>query len=278
MSEKSNFSKVHEKLTIQVEKYIQAILEEYDKFIPVYQKNLLVNIKDYNRIIKIWDYGSMNGYASAAGISMPLCADKLLGLASKIPGFGINKKHKCYDENNLIINNNTFMNYILHVFISGTTTEEYFEDLLLHETMHFCGSGGSSALMEGITELLTRKIALKRGFRTSGCGYPKEVAIAYQLQNILGEDIVNQIVFLNNKRDTLMYLESMLGKEAANFYREISAAMEYEFQEKYYKDMDSYNGIRGMLKKVENYKKINYEKVYLLMDHYVAKQNSKLHK
>ena len=195
-----------------------------------------------------------------------------------MPGFGINKNHKSYDESNLIINSNTFMSYILHVFISGTTTKEYFEDLLLHETMHFCGSGGATALKEGINELLTRKISLKRNFRTSGCGYPKEVAIAYQLQQIFGENIINQIAFINNEYDILMYLESVLGKESADLYKEISMSMEYEFQDKYYKDMDNYNGLAGLFKKVNNYKKINYNNVYILINEYMDTNENKKHR
>lgn len=134
--------------------------------------------------------------------------------------------------------------------------------------MHFCGSGGATALKEGINELLTRQIALKRNFKTSGCGYPKEVPIAYQLQRIFGEGVVNQIAFINDEYNILMYLESVLGKEAADLYKEISILMESEFQDKYYKDMVSYNGIYGLLRKVNNYKKINYEKVNLLINEF----------
>ena len=42
----------------------------------------------------------------------------------------------------MIINNNSFMDYVIHLFISGTNAEGYYQDLLLHETLHFCGSGG----------------------------------------------------------------------------------------------------------------------------------------
>ena len=148
------------------------------------------------------------------------------------------------------------------------TLEEYFEDLLLHEIMHFCGSGGSTALMEGINELLTRKIALENNFKTSGCGYPKEVRIAYTLQEILGEDIINQIAFINNELDILNYLEDTIGKEASDLYLDISGIMNNEFQEKYYKDMNTYNGLEGIKKKIENYQTIDYTKAYELIEEY----------
>ncbi len=280
MNNETDFNKIHETLTIQVEKYIKAILDEYGRYIPPERKVELNNIKDFNSVIKIHDYGSINGYASYEGISMPMSADNVLKKMSKIPGFGTNKNHRSYDETNLITNNNTFMDYVKHVFISGTTTQEYYEDLLLHETMHFCGSGGAFAIKEGINELLTRKIALKRNFKTSGCGYPKEVAIAYKLQEILGEDIINQIAFIPYQRDVLKYLESTLGKEYEQLYEGVTMLMEYEFQDKYYRFMNSYNDTDGMLEKIKNYEKIDYEKVDLFIKEFEEKNipSNKFHR
>ena len=130
--------------------------------------------------------------------------------------------------------------------------EDYFNDLLLHETMYFCGSGGSTALKEGINELLTRKIA-------------------YTLQQIFGEDTINQIAFINNELDILNYLEDTIGKEVSNLYLDIASIMNNEFQEKYYKDINSYNGLEGIKKKVENYQSIDYTKVYELIEEYNKK-------
>lgn len=45
-----------------------------------------------------------------------------------------------------------------HVSISGTDTEGYYDDILLHEVMHFCVGDGGSVLKEEINELFTRKI------------------------------------------------------------------------------------------------------------------------
>ena len=74
----------------------------------------------------------------------------------KIPGFGMMKNHKTCDQDNMIINDNTYITYIKHVFLKGLTPEEYFKEILLHETLHFCGSGGGTAIREGINELKTR--------------------------------------------------------------------------------------------------------------------------
>lgn len=268
---KDELDKIHKNLTLTLEKYIKTITKTYGRFIPKERLTYLYNIKDYSNIIQIFDYSSINGYANNKYIALPLNADKAFDELKKIPGYGINKNHKVYDNTTLIINNNTFMTYVDHVIKKGMTLEDYFNDLLLHETMHFCGSGGSTALKEGINELLTRKIALENNFKTSGCAYPKEVRIAYTLQQMLGEDTINQIAFINNELDILNYLEDTIGKEASDLYLDISGIMNNEFQTKYYKDMNSYNGLEGIKKKVENYQNIDYTKVYELIDEYNKK-------
>ena len=268
---KDELDKIHKNLTLTLEKYIKTITKTYGRFIPKERLTYLYNIKDYSNVIQIFDYSSINGYANNKYIALPLNADKAFDELKKIPGYGINKNHKVYDNTTLIINNNTFMTYVDHVIKKGMTLEDYFNDLLLHETMHFCGSGGSTALKEGINELLTRKIALENNFKTSGCAYPKEVRIAYTLQQMLGEDTINQIAFINNELDILNCLEDTIGKEASDLYLDISGIMNNEFQTKYYKDMNSYNGLEGIKKKVENYQNIDYTKVYELIDEYNKK-------
>ena len=259
---KNNLSKT-------LEKYIKGIIDMYGSYIPKERLDFLENIKDFSSIIKIYDYGSINAYANDKEISMPLCADKILSKASKIPGFGINKNHQSYNKKQ-ITNNNTFIHYLYHVFVSGTTTEKYYDDMLLHETMHFCGVDGRTALKEGITELLTRKTALEKDFKTNGCGYPKEVKIAFELQQIFSEDILNQIAFLKNEKEIYFYLTNTLGLEEAMLYIKISNEMEKEFNDKYYSNMDTYNGITGIFKKTYNYSKIDYTNVYKMLEDYTS--------
>lgn len=258
----------------KLEIYVKAIIEKYGCYIPSDRLEYLKNIDDYSKFVNIYDYGSINGFASSDGIGLPLCVNRIFNKLSKIPGYGINKNHKSYNNDSLIINNNTFVNYLIHVFVSGTDSLGYYEDLLLHETMHFCGSGGSSALKEGINELLTRKLALDKGFRTNGCGYPNEVKIAYELENILGEDTINSIAFMNSNKDIYNYLVNTFDKDAAEFYFNVNDAMEKEFYLKYYRDIDSYNGIRGIIKKTVNYKKIDYSNVYKLIEDYKNRNNN----
>ena len=271
----NELDKIRKNLAIHLEEYINAIIEKYGKYIPKDRLEVLNNISDYESLINIHDYGSVNAYATNHGIAMPLCADKLLNIASKVPGYGINKNHHSYNSSNLINNNNTFMVYIIHVFVSGTNAEGYYEDMLLHEVVHFCGSGGASALREGINELLTRKIALDKGFRTNGCGYPKEVHLAYRLQSIFGEDIIDQIAFIESDNDVCIFLADNLGEEAASLYLNVVKATQKEFDRKYYEKMDSYSGAFAILKKTLNYNFIDYSRVYQLLDDYELSRNEK---
>lgn len=267
LSEKE-LEQLHKRLSLRVEEYVKAIRELYEEYMPPYKKEQLDSIKDFREVLKIHDYGSINGYATYNDINMPLCADKALDKMKKVPFYGLNKKHKTYKNEDLIINNNTFFDYVFHVIISGTDTEGYYEDLLLHETMHFCGSGGATALKEGLNELLTRKVAFKKGFRTSACGYPKEVKLVYELEKIFGEDVMTQVAFINDEPTILKYLEYVLDKDAAILYKKVSDAAEKEFDEKYYKHMDKFNGVTGVIKKMAYYKRINYKEPYKLIEEF----------
>ena len=164
------------------------------------------------------------------------------------------------------------------------TLEQYFEDLLLHETMHFCGSDGGNALKEGINEYLTRKLAeyltrklaLKKGFHTNGCAYPKEVKIAHTLESILGEEVITQIAFIKPYGKVLSYLETTLGKDASELYQSVTHAMEEEFHNRYYRHMNHFDGLEGIQEKIANYKQIDYSQVEQIIEQYqktISNQN-----
>ena len=264
-------NQIHENLTNQVSVYIRGIISKYGEYMVPVKVEYLKSIKDYSKIVKIYDYGSINGYANSDGIYMPLCADKVLEKVSKIPGYGINKKHQTYNDNTLVENNNTFVNYVYHIFVSGTDAQRYYDDLLLHETLHFCGSGGSFAISEGINELLTRQIAHEFGYHTNGCAYPNEVEVALRLSKVFGSDVITRLAFIRSFKQSLDYLDMTLGSAASSLYNDVMIAMEDEFQEKYYKNMDSYNGLVGIARKTIDYRKINYKKANELIDEYEKK-------
>lgn len=263
-----NINEVHNNLTARIKEYISLIIKEYGQYMAPEDLNRLINITDYDKILQIYDYGEVSAYANEQNIMMPLCADKILDTASKFPGYGINKNHKTYEDDNIIINNNTFFTYIKHIFISGSNAEDYYADLLLHETMHFCGSGGASVIREGINELLTRMLAQKYNLRTNSCGYPKEVELCYKLMEVFGEETIKQLAFINNIGKEIEYLRENLGENAANLYIQVIDITEKEFDEKYYSHMREFNGITGIIKKIIMYRQINYMKVYELLENY----------
>lgn len=253
---------IHKKLSEKIKKYIHIIRKEYEDYIPIEDLKRLDNIKDYTEILKIYDYGEINAYANEKSVNMPLCAEKVIKFFSKIPGYGINKKHKLYDKNNMIINNNNFFTYVKHVFISGIDTEGYYDDILLHEVMHFCGGDGGSVLKEGINELLTRKIAQKYNLRTSSCAYPKEVRLAYELVDIFGEDIITSLAFIKDFNKEIEFIRNSLGDAAAKLYFQVRNESEKEFKEKYYLHMKKFSGVIGVAKKILFYKNIDYSNSY----------------
>lgn len=263
-----NLNETHNVLTARLKVYISLIIKEYGQYMSSEVLNRLINITDYNSILKIYDYGEVSAYANVQNIMMPLCADKILDTISKIPGYGINKNHKTYNDDNIIINNNTFFTYVKHIFISGSNAEDYYSDLLLHETMHFCGSGGGSIIKEGINELLTRMLAQKYTLRTNSCGYPKEVALCYKLMELFGEEKIIQLAFINDFSKEIEYLKENLDENAAKLYIQVTEIAAKEFYKKYYSHMSEFNGITGIIKKIIMYRQIDYSKVYELLDNY----------
>ena len=263
-----NVEEIHRKLTERIKEYIKIIVEEYGPYMPEEVLIKLNSVEDYNQILKIYDYGEVSAYADSNNVYMPLGVDRLLSIASKVPGYGINKNHRPYNSENIVINNNTFLTYIKHVFISGTNAEGYYEDLLLHEVMHFCGSGGGTVLDEGTNELLTRMLAQKYNLRTNSCGYPKEVSLAYELMKCFDEETVIRLAFINSFNQKIEYLKDTLGEEAANMYLQVSELAEKEFNEKYYSHMSEFSGALGIAKKVLFYKKIDYSEIHNIIHNY----------
>ena len=266
--------KIIEKLSKQAAEYIKIILKEYGDYIPEYIEEELSNIKDLKEHITIKDTGtisclcgheliSKNEYQSK--IYMPLLADKILKIVKYLPIFK-DEEHKVYDENNVVINDNTFVDYVKHLAKKKASAEEFYEENLLHEVMHFCGSYGGQALEEGLTEYHTRKIAQKYNLKTTGCGYPKEVKIAHELENIFDERAMNLYSF--DKIKAKEYIEETYGIEAYNFLQNLTEVIDDEFRNKYYSGTEQFNGLTAPFKKINNYEKLNYTDIYEMIDKY----------
>lgn len=265
----------HDILSQRIETYIKNIKEVYGKYMGIETLQRLDKITNYGNHVIINKNGNINAHANSNGVYLPVEAYFILSDLQRHPIYGTDKSHKLYNNDTLVINDNTFYDYIEHVLLTGSTPLDYYEDLLLHETMHFCGSGGASSLKEGINEYLTRKIAQKKGFRTNACGYPKEVKLVHELEKIFGEEIINSIAFINDNNKVLEFLKDKLGDEAKILYNEILEKTKKEFHDKYYIYMNEYNGLSGIKQKALNYEKIDYSEVYSLINQYKNKKLSK---
>ena len=256
------------KLVEELRKYIDTITSEYGKFIPEKIKGYLNNILNFEDIVHIEDTGTISLFVENGEVYLPTDAYKVLYLLSKVPGFGINKKHTTHKQDNMIINNNTFLDFVSHVFLKGLSPKEYFSEILLHETLHLCGSDGAFALYEGFNELKTRELAQKYNLEASCCGYPKETRIAYELQNLFGKEIGDKLAFAETYSDKYNTLHNELGSEAAELFVQVLGEMEVNFRPYMSK---SYPGILGIFNKCYEYSKIDYSKVYSLINDYRVK-------
>ena len=156
-----------------------------------------------------------------------------------------------------------------HIFIKGIDAKEFYEENLLHESLHFCGSGGSNPILEGLTEHRTRELAKKYNLKTTGCGYPKEVKIVDELQNILGEKFMNLYLFDIIK--AWEYLEQEQGQEAKEFFKQVLHSMNSEFKHKYYDKTSEFNGLLAPFKKTLAYQQIDYNETHKLIKEYKEK-------
>ena len=254
-----NINDIKNSLIIEIEKLVEIIKKEYPNLVDIPIDY------DLKKIVHIEETGTISLFVRNKNFYFPLDAFKVLEALKNIPGFGIMKNHKTFTEDNMIINDNTYITYIKHVFLKGLTPEEYFKEILLHETLHFCGSGGGTAIREGINELKTRQLAKKYGLLTSFCGYPKEIKIAYELEKIFGENIINKISFSKNNWEIKEILDSV-SLEASSFFFSLEVIMENEFHNKYMKY--NFPGLTGPLKKTQKYNSIDYTKAWELIDEY----------
>lgn len=245
----------------EIEKLVAIIKKEYSNLVDI---PLDCDLKERVHIKQI---DTISLFVKNKEFYFPLDAFKVFRTLQKLPGFGKNKNHKTYNADNIILNDNTYITYIKHVFLKGLSAEEYFKESLLHETLHFCGSGGGTAIREGINELKTRQLAKKYGLLTSACGYPKETKIAYELEQIFGEKIINEISFAKNNKEIKAILDA-ISSESSAFFFELEAIMEKEFYHKYMKH--NFPGLTGPIKKAKKYHAINYTKAYELIAKYKA--------
>lgn len=246
--------KIKKIVALNLEKYINIIIKEYHEYLSQEQIQELQKI-NYNDNIFITDTGTITIIVKDKKLYLPTEAFNVINELKKNPNYGTNKEHKAYTKENILTNDNTFIDYINHAIIKGIDPLEYYLENLLHESLHISGISGVGVMSEAFTELKTRELASKYDLKTSGCGYPKEVKIALELENILGEKIVNKIMFIPNIGDQLKYIEETLGSETKEFYKQVYLEMTKEF--------NKYNAFsyKDIYEKTKAYEKLDYTKV-----------------
>ncbi len=235
-------------LVDKINKYIDIIKNEYNDLVR------LPEINNLNNFVHIENTNTISLYVKNNHFYFPLDAYNVLEKFKNIKGYGSNKKHKTYTKNTLLNNTNNFSDYVNHLILIGATPLEYFEEVLLHEVLHFCGSRGSDALGEGINEYLTRKLALKYNLKTNGCGYFKEIKIVIELEKIFGSKIITKIAFSRSEEEIKKILNQK-NPYAYEFLNKLTKVMNEEFYYKYYQY--SYPSIEGVYDKVKRYNDIN---------------------
>lgn len=236
--------------------YLKIIVSEYKDCSNISEELFNEDIVRFN------SSDTISFFVKDGVLYLPKQIYNLMGILIKDPLYG-----SCYgDRRNVedyLDTNTTYHDYINHFIKAGLTPYEYFEESLLHEAMHMCGSGGGNPLEEGINELKTRELAQKNNIKIAAYGYPKEVEIAKRLQEILGKDIMDQLTFIKTE-DRKNFLIENVGAEKANLYERI------------YKDMirlsneynESIHHISSPYDKALAYDKIDYSTILEYIEEY----------
>jgi len=248
----------------EIKDYINVIQKEHKDFVCLPE-----NI-DFEQIVHIEDTGTISLFVRDNEFYLPSNAYNAINVLKKHEAFGSNKNHQTHCWNNLIINDNDFTYYINHVIFAGLSPLEFFQESLLHEVMHFCGSNGATALMEGLNEYLTRKLALKYHLKTSGCGYPKEIKVVLELEKLFGDDILEKLAFSKSLTDIYSAFNDL---DAAPFFLKLMEVMDEEFYEKYYKYR--FDGVNGPFEKAEKYRDIDYSNAFNLIEDFKNRRKTR---
>ena len=239
---------------------LKIIISEFDNIKPE-----LINYLLTSNIVEFSDNNTISFFVKDGVLYLPKEIYSVLPKLKDHELYGVSP-HDCRRIDEYLDTDTTYYDYIEHVIKAGLTPYQFFEESLLHEAMHLCGSGGGNPLDEGINELKTREIAQKHKIRIAAYGYPKEVEIAKELQEILGKNIMDQLAFMK-PFDRYDFLIQNVGIEKANLYKKIFKDMVI-LSNNYYNKMKT---ISDPYEKAAEYKKINYTTIFDYIDDYVEK-------
>ncbi len=244
-------------------KYIKLIINNYSNC----DKEKILNILNSDAIIVEFNSSNAISFVVRNGVLLlPKAAYQIFPLLEQYNNYGTNKKN--YRKvNDYLDTNTTYMDYINHLIECGMSTYEYFEESLLHEAMHICGSQGGTPLEEGINELKTRELAQKNNIRIAAYGYSKEVEVSKQLQEIIGKDIMDELTFIP-KHQRKEFLTNKSSEETAKLYEQLSNKM-VEKSSSYY---DKLLQVSDPFEKARLYEDVDYTEVFKIIDDYKNKK------
>ena len=238
---------------------IKKLLINYINLINKEYKYSKINLES-NKLVLFNESNTITFLVCDGKLLLPSAAYNFFELAHNFNNYGINKNNYRF-FNEYLDTNTTYMEYIDHVIECAFNAYDYFEENLLHEAMHLCGSGGGSPLEEGINELKTRELAMKYKIKIAAYGYSKEVEVAKKLQNILGKELMDDLTFIANEKRYEFLLNKATNKEAI-LYQELSNDMinlSKDYFEKVSKLSNPYD-------KAKLYETIDYSILYKHLD------------
>lgn len=249
----SRYQDLINSLCFSTDDYVRWTLVEFGEFIPKETREYVQGIKEYKEILVLNDKPTVTFVQKDGKILIPKRGLRLLEILRFIPGYGIKPDHKCYKSKD-VLNESTYLDYVIHVFLAGLTMEQFCNETLPHEVLHLCGSRGWEPFFEGLTELKAREVAAKYDFPLSRCGYNKEVDIVVQVQDILGRDLMSKIAFTKDEENIRRLIESEFGKKT---YRTFMDVREYMMDCSNFSRVNSGKRV-SVIKKIISYSKVKY--------------------
>lgn len=248
------------KIKKQLLDYINLILKEYPN---CNRKEIADIINNDKEIVKFNSSNTITFVAKNGVLLLPKVAYQIFPLLKNCENYGtkLNSHRNIADY---LDTNTTYRGYITHLIESGMSVYDYFEESLLHETMHICGSRGGTPLEEGINELKTRELAQKYNIKIAAYGYSKEVEMAKKMQKIIGKETMDELTFIP-RYERKDFLRDKLGEKVAELYSQISVEM-MKKSEDYYKKVFQ---VSDLYEKAELYDNIDYTDLYQIVDNYI---------
>lgn len=245
--------------------YIKLILDSYSN---CDRKKISDIINNNFEIVKFNTSNTITFIVQDDVLLLPKAAYQIIPLLKQYKNYGT-KPNSHRNIKDYLDTNTTYMEYINYMIEAGVSVYEYFEESLLHEAMHICGSQGGTPLEEGINELKTRELAQKNNIKIAAYGYSKEVEIAKKLQQIVGKDVMDELTFVPSY-ERKNFLTGRLGDEVAELYQLISHKM-IEKSSCYY---DKLFQVSDPFEKARLYEDVDYSEIHQIIDNYKRKHYS----